>query len=331
MSLEIHIYPRRLNFRFPFRIAHGERTGTDVVFLKVVKDGIVGFGEATLPPYLGITSDDVVRTLNLPEVKQALLFETPQETFAMLADLVTSNAPALAAIDMAAWEIYAKKQNKTISEILHWPAQSVTVPHTYTLGVSTFDDMQRKIDFGLEAGFSCFKLKLDGTCDERVIRDFKRLSDLPFAVDANQAWNSFEQGQTMLGVLEQEGCILIEQPFHRSDHDWSRRLSECTNIPVIADEACQGEVDLESVISAFSGVNVKLQKCGGITPAARMLEKLSLAGKLALIGCMSESAIGCNAAESLTGKCNWADLDGPWLNSNNKELLEQLEYVGYNR
>jgi L-alanine-DL-glutamate epimerase-like enolase superfamily enzyme len=248
----------------------------------------------------------------------------------MLADLVKHNAPALAAIDMAAWEIYARKQNKTVSEILLWPEPSDIVPHTYTLGVSLFDDMQRKIDFGLNAGFSCFKLKLDGTCDERVIADFKKLSDHPIAVDANQAWKSLEQAQSMLGILEQAGCMLIEQPFHRSDREWSWRLSDSTDIPIIADEACQGEDDMAEVLNFFDGVNVKLQKCGGITPAVRMLDKLTSSGKLALIGCMSESAIGCNAAESITGKCNWADLDGPWLNSNNEELLNQLNYRGFN-
>jgi L-alanine-DL-glutamate epimerase-like enolase superfamily enzyme len=122
---------------------------------------------------------------------------------------------------------------------------------------------------------------------------------------------------------------LIEQPFDKADRAWSRDLAESTDIPIIADEACQGESDVMEIMTCFDGVNVKLQKCGGITPAARMLDVLTQNGKLALMGCMSESSIGCNAAEELIGKCNWADLDGPWLNLNNERLLEDLGYAKY--
>ncbi len=329
MSLEIHIFPSRLNFRFPFRIAHGERTGTDVVFLKIIKDGVVGYGEATLPPYLGITSSDVVEVLNMPIVSEALHAITPHDTFAMLCELLPVNAPAIAAIDMACWQIYAQQQQQSISDLLLWPKQIGSVPHTYTLGVSTFEEMQEKVGFGLSAGFSCFKLKLDGSCDERIVSGFRKITNLSFAVDANQAWKTKQQAADMLKILEEEQCILIEQPFDKADRAWSRDLAESTDIPIIADEACQGESDLMEIMTCFDGVNVKLQKCGGITPAARMLELLKQHGKLALMGCMSESSIGCNAAEQLIGKCNWADLDGPWLNSNNDQLLEDLGYAKY--
>jgi L-alanine-DL-glutamate epimerase-like enolase superfamily enzyme len=182
------------------------------------------------------------------------------------------------------------------------------------------------LNFAQDRGFDLFKIKLNGKCDYEMLSTFRKLSSAPFAIDANQAWTKIDQALDLLDFLEAETCVLIEQPFHKGDRSFSNELRRRTNIPVIADEACQRFHDLEEVLQAFDGVNVKLQKCGGITPAIEQLKTIKRQQKKALIGCMSESSIGCNAAEQLTFLCDWADLDGPFLNANNSELSQRLGY-----
>jgi L-alanine-DL-glutamate epimerase-like enolase superfamily enzyme len=216
--------------------------------------------------------------------------------------------------------------NQPVSVALGAIAESQTIPHTYTLGVSDVREMKEKMEYAASKGFTLYKLKLDGIHDEEVLRNFRSLSDAPFAVDANQAWKKIDQALGLIDFLESNECVLIEQPFHKSDRELSFRLRESTVIPVIADEACQQFDDLFEVLDAFDGVNVKLQKCGGVTPTFQQLKEIRLRGKKALIGCMSESSVGCNAAENLTFLCDWADLDGPFLNANNEELCRQIGY-----
>ena len=324
--IEVKTHTDYLRFRYPFRIAHGERLGTDVVFVKIEWDGMVGYGEATLPPYLGITAQQVVAVLNRPGIKEALSLNLPDEWFSALQQIIPDIMPALAALDMARWQIQSLMNNQPVSVALGAFAESPTVPHTYTLGVSDVSEMKEKMEYAASNGFTLYKLKLDGTHDEEVLRNFRSLSDSPFAVDANQAWNNIDQALGLIDFLESNECVLIEQPFHKSDRELSFQLRESTLIPVIADEACQQIDDLFGVLDAFDGVNVKLQKCGGITPAFQQLKELQKRGKKALIGCMSESSVGCGAAEELTFLCDWADLDGPYLNANNEELCRKIGY-----
>jgi len=324
--IEIKTHTTNLRFRYPFRIAHGERLGTDVVFVMLEWDGLVGYGEATLPPYLGINTQQVVDALNRPGIKESLSLNLPDEWFSALRRIIPDLMPALAALDMARWQIHSLMNEQPVSVALGAHADAPVVPHTYTLGVSDVNEMKLKMDYAVSQGFTLFKLKLDGLHDEETLRNFRSLSDLPFAVDANQAWKNIDQAFELIDFLESQKCALIEQPFHKNDRDLSYKLRESTVIPVIADEACQQFDDLLEVLDAFDGVNVKLQKCGGITPAFQQLKELRERGKKALIGCMSESSVGCGAAEELTFLCDWADLDGPYLNANNEELCRKIGY-----
>lgn len=324
--IQIKCHPDFLKFRYPFRIAHGERLGTDVVFVVMHLDDKVGFGEATLPPYLGVSTQNVLDALSRPGIADALELKIPEDWFPALLEIIPDNMPALAALDMARWQIHLALSECSFEEKLGIEQMGKNVPHTFTLGVSDKKEMGEKIMFAEARGFSLFKLKLDGKNDHDVLANFRSLSNAPFAIDANQAWKQLEQAESVLDFLESEGCILIEQPFHKSDRLLSQELRKKTAIPVIADEACCQLEELDEVLQFFDGVNVKLQKCGGITPALQQLKLIKAHGKRALIGCMSESSIGCNAAEQLTHLCDWADLDGPYLNANNVELCQKLGY-----
>ena len=132
-------------------------------------------------------------------------------------------------------------------------------------------------------------------------------------MDANQAWIDIGSAIEFSKELQRQGCVLIEQPFHKNDLVNTRKLSSELSIPIIADESCQTIDDIDKVKDAFSGINVKLQKCGGITPAYEMIKYAKSLGLKVLIGCMSESAIGCGAGEVLSPLCDWNDLDGSYL------------------
>jgi L-alanine-DL-glutamate epimerase-like enolase superfamily enzyme len=324
IKLEYHV--DFLRFQYPFRIAHGERLGTDVVFVVMRKDDAIGFGEATLPPYLGVNVNDVLQALSRPGIKEALESKEPDQWFQGLLSIIPDIMPALAALDMARWQIYLSQAGCSLASLMDDPSELKTAPHTFTLGGSAEEEMGEKIRMAKAYGFGFFKLKLDGNSDLERLKSYRRMSDAPFAIDANQAWNRIEQALNVLDFLESEQCVMIEQPFHKHDRELSYSLAGKTSIPVIADEACCRMEDLDEVIQVFDGVNVKLQKCGGITPALMQLQATRAQQKKALIGCMSESSIGCDAAEHLTFLCDWADLDGPYLNANNAELCRKVGY-----
>jgi L-alanine-DL-glutamate epimerase-like enolase superfamily enzyme len=311
MNITLHRY--KLEFVFPFRIAHGVRTHTDAVFVELGCDGVRAFGEATLPPYLPYTQASTITCLSAIDLSK---FDFPFDTNSLLEQIKLSHKdiepPALAAIDMALWTLEAKMKNTTIPALLgiHGTNKSI---RTYTISVCEREEMKDRIAYGKDCGFDTFKLKFNGVDDRRMLTDFRSLSDAPFAVDANQAWTDIDESIRFAEELKTTGCLLIEQPFLKEDTEKTLRLRITIDIPIIADEACQGYDDIDRIANAFSGVNIKLQKCGGITQAYKMIKYARSKGLKILIGCMSESEVGCTAAEVLAALCDWNDLDGKYL------------------
>lgn len=312
VSVNLTLHPYTLHFKFPFRIAHGVRTHTPAVFVELSLNGHTAYGEATLPPYLPYTQQSVIEALSKVDLSA---ISYPFDTRVVINDLLqryTIEPPALAALDMALWSLQARLGGTTIAALLG--VSEIKQPiRTYTIAMCDKAEMVQRIAHGRENGFTTFKLKLDGKNDAQMLADFRALSQAPFAVDANQAWSDIEQAYRFSDKLVHAGCLLIEQPFDKKDMEMSRKLRDHLPIPVIADEACQGPSDIARLSEAFSGVNIKLQKCGGITPAFGMIREARSLGMRVLIGCMSESVIGCGAAESLSPLCDWNDLDGPYL------------------
>ncbi len=308
--MKITLHPYRLEFIFPFRIAHGVRTHTDAVFVELELDGVTAFGEATLPPYLPYTQQSTMDCLRQIDVSH---LDTGFTTGQVLATLPTSvEPPAQAALDMALWTLEAKIKGTTVPALLGIAGEDRSI-RTYTIAVCDSEEMKDRLAFGKEKGFTTFKLKLNGKDDERMVSDFRSMSDAPFAVDANQAWTTIEQADRLARMLTAQGCILIEQPFHRDDVALSHQLGEATTLPVIADEACQGIYDIDRIGGSFDAINIKLQKCGGLLAARALAERARAKQLKLLIGCMSESVIGCGAAEALSPLCQWNDLDGRYL------------------
>lgn len=313
--MKLTFHPYQLQFRFPFRISHGWRTATDAVFVKLEHEGLIAWGEATLPPYLEESVKTVTEFLSLPEVQHINFPVYPPEVLHSFHRQYSGNMTAKAALDMALWNLYAQTENKTIGELLGVKSETYPVC-TYTIGISSFEEMKIKVADAEANGFQMYKLKLNGAEDEVMIKSFRKLSDKPFAVDVNQGWKNAEEALRKMEWLEKQGCVLVEQPLPVQNPEEMRIIKPLSALPVYADESCKVYSDLEYVSELYHGVNIKLMKCGGLSPAMEMIQYAKDAGLKILIGCMSESSVGCTAAAHLTPLADYADLDGPYLIAN---------------
>ncbi|MBS1646010.1 MAG: hypothetical protein JST67_01580 [Bacteroidetes bacterium] len=317
-------FPYQLQFKFPFKIAHGTRTHTPVVYVKVEHEGLVGWGEASLPPYLKETQQSVITFLEkfnkdvssrkLEEWIEKLLHEK-------------SNMPAKAALDMALWQIKARIMQKSIRQLLNVEEKVVLQPNSfYTISSGTKREMQEKIAEGLRYRFELFKLKLTGTeYDYTTVHDFTSLCNKGFGVDMNGAYHSEEEAIRFIRFVKEKGALVIEQPMGKTQGTETLNVRKKTQSLMYADESCQGIEDMELVAENFGGVNIKLMKCGGLTAAYQMLQKAQELGVKTLIGCMSESSVGCWAAGQLAPLAHWLDLDGPYLIDNDPFVGIQVE------
>lgn len=311
--MRISLIPYQLQFKYPFKIAHGVRTHTDVVYVKLEHEGLIAWGEATLPPYLPETQKSVIDFLNA--FTKPLLHSPIEDWIAVLA-CVNDNLSAKAALDIALWDMRAQMAGKTIGELLGIEPKQYPLS-TYTIGVGTAEETKQKVAYALSEGFELFKLKLNGDNDEQKVLDFVVCTDMPFAVDMNQGWSDTTQLLDFLNsFLPQHDCILAEQPLYKDALKEMKFMKGISALPLYADESCQRVGDIEKLRDAFDGINIKLMKCGGITEAIQMIAKARELDMKILIGCMSESSAGCTAAAYLTPLADYADLDGPYLIAN---------------
>jgi len=295
-----------LRFRFPFRIAHGLRFETPAIFVCLTCGDDVYFGEATFPPYLTETQQSATAFIDRIPMDAYHPGMHPEAFYSTLQALDKGNFFAKAAVDMAVWNAYPGREHS-------FPVPQKAPASFYTIAVCAAEEMNERYQHGLSCGFRYFKLKLDGKEDQEAVRHFRSLSDAPFAVDANSSWTSLPEAIQTATFLRDQGCLFIEQPFSPADNKLSRALKDTSIIPLIADESLQTINDLEEIAECFHGGNIKLLKCGGLTPGKKMAEKMKAMGLKILIGCMSESITGCEAAAHLAGFADWLDLDGPFL------------------
>lgn len=311
--MRISLHPYKLQFKYPFKIAHGVRTYTDVVYVKIEHTGFTGWGEATLPPYLPETQQSVTEFINAFAV--GLSNDSPDEWAEKLLQDTSGNSAAKAGLDMALWDIKAQMASVTVKDLLAINVNSFPLG-TYTIGVSSAGELKEKVTAATQAGFKLFKLKLTGENDEEVVTSFRALTDTPFAVDVNQGWIDVKEAISKAKFLKKQGCVFIEQPFNKDALAESKELKKANILPVYADESCQNLSDIDRLKDSFDGINIKLMKCGGITQARKMITLAREFKLKVLIGCMSESSVGCTAAAQLTPLADYADLDGPYLIAN---------------
>lgn len=309
----------RLEFVFPFGLAHSKRIGTDVVYVELSQNGHTGYGEAVLPPYLPENQTSVIQFLENVRLPSAIQDLDIAEWMTQLDVSFPGNMTAKSALDMALHQLKANLLGISVPQLLGVSAKE-KIDSTYTISLGELDEIQHKLNHG--SAYKMIKLKLGSTNDKEIIQHYRSLSDKPFCVDANQGWENRNDVSEIVQLLEQEGCFLIEQPFHKANLEAHRQLRQETSIPIIADESIQTIHDLDEVSEAFDGINVKLAKCGGLSAAQRLILAAKKLELKVLIGCMSDSSVGVGAARNLASLADWCDLDGPDLINNDPEIKE---------
>lgn len=312
--MKLSYSPFELQLKHRFAISGFSRTFTPVMLVKLEHEGHIGYGEASMVPYLGESIATATAFFNEIEVEQLRYPFNYAHIMAYLDSLAPGNPAAKAAIDIALHDLEGKLSHKPCYEIagsnpLNMPVTSVTI------GMDSPEVITQKVK---EAAMAhVIKVKLGGRDDRQLITTVRSCTDVPLYVDANQGWTNREQSLDLVYWLQEQGVQLIEQPFSKADPDSNAWLTERSPIPIIGDEAVQRLGDVERAKEVYHGINIKLMKSAGMYEAGLMIAKARQLDLKVLIGCMSETSCATLAASALAPQCDWADLDGPFLTSNN--------------
>ena len=314
--------PYDLALRYPFRIALMSRTSTPIVLVQIKSGAFTGFGEASMPPYLGESHASVCNFLDLANRKifKHLFSSTSQvidiETIMTEVEKLSDNSKsAKAAIDMALHDLKGKMEGQSVWQILGTNPAKMPLT-TCTIGIEMDPSVLRqKIDDA--ADFKVLKIKLGSEYDKKLVYLIRQFTDKPLYVDANQGWQDVNFAIEMTHWLAEKGVLLIEQPMSKTDLDGNGKVTEASPLPVFADESFQRLTDFDTIDGIFDGINIKLMKSTGLCEAKKMVEEARRRDLKIMIGCMSETSCGILAAAALAPQCDFADLDGPWLVTNN--------------
>jgi L-alanine-DL-glutamate epimerase-like enolase superfamily enzyme len=301
---------RELHPRHVFRISRARRREVRNVFVRLEEDGVTGYGEASPNAFYDETWEGVAAKLDAArdwlatlQIRAAADIERAwRESWKWLAP----SRAAQCAIDVALWDWLARREGKSVAELL-WGAAPHAVTTFCTIGLSTPEELPEKI--AELAGFPWIKIKSDGAASLETVRRVRESSAAMLAMDANCAW-TVEAIPGLAKALAALGVSFIEQPLPPTE---DAHLPRNCALPILADESCVTEADVERVAGSFDGFNIKLVKCGGITPARRMVERGKTFNCRIMVGCMLESSALIAAGAALAQRTNYADLDGAWL------------------
>jgi L-alanine-DL-glutamate epimerase-like enolase superfamily enzyme len=301
-----------LRFKRPFSIAHGSRHSTPVVFTKLEHNDFIGFGEASMPPYLKESHESVLRFLE--KAKQLLLkFSNPLEIENILAEvdaLDEENTAAKASIDIALHDLIGKILNQPCHK-LFGVDKNKSLFTAYTIPIDKGKGIKERIQEAKDYWF--LKIKLGSPNDKKLIEEIRKYTDKEFFVDVNEGWTDKYFALDMLHWLAEKKCLFAEQPLPKEMREEISWLTEKSPIPIIADEAIKRLSDIKNVKGIYHGINIKLMKCTGFNEARKMITLARKYGLKVLLGCMSESSCAVSAASQIASFADWIDLDGPLL------------------
>lgn len=312
-GMKLHFMPYELELKHPFNLARYSRTTTPDVLVRIEMDGFTGFGEASMPPYLGESVDSVMRFLSRLDLSQ---FADPfrlQDIHEYMDRLAPDNRAAKASVDIALHDLTGKIMGQPWYRI--WGLNPDNIPDTsFTIGIDTADVVSRKVD---EASpYRVLKVKMGLDNDYELVEIIRTKTNVPICVDANQGWTNRQKALKMCHWLAERNCLFVEQPFDKKnikDTVWLRQRSP---IPVIADEFVQRLDDVRRAADAYDGINIKLMKSTGMFEAHRMAVMAQSLGLKVMLGCMTETSCAVTAAAHLAPMAQYADLDGNLLITN---------------
>ncbi|MEY3323226.1 MAG: hypothetical protein RLZZ417_2809 [Bacteroidota bacterium] len=310
--LTLKVHPFQLKLKHTFRITHGSRDYQPTVIVSL-SDGIhTGYGEATATKYYGLDQDEMIqRFSSWKKIIESTPLETVENYWDLLHPVLKNHPFEQCALDEAAHDLLAQKEGLPLYQ--KWGLIYKNNPLTdYTLGFGPIEEMVAKME---EMPWPIYKIKLGTKDDLNIIRNLRKHTSAIFRVDANTAWSA-EETLDYAPELKELGVEFIEQPLKPDDWEGHKLLFEKCVLPIIADESCQKEEDVSRCAGHFHGVNIKLMKCGGLTPAIRMIHEAKKLNMKVMVGCMTESSVGITAIAHLLPLLDYVDMDGALLLAN---------------
>ena len=314
--LHLRFFPYELQLQHVFTVASASRSTTPDVQVEIEYEGFTGYGEASMPPYLGQTEKSACAFLSQVDLSQ---FSDPfrlEDILSYVDGIAPGEPAAKAAIDIALHDLVGKLMGQPWYRI--WGLDPGKAPSTtFTIGIDTPEVVREKT---LEAAgrFNILKVKVGLDSDQAMIRAIRSVTDVPLAVDANQGWKDRSKALEEIFWLKEQGVVMVEQPMARERVDDNAWLTEHSPLPVFADESVQRLADVPALKGVYSGINIKLMKCTGMREGWRMAQLARALGMQVMVGCMTETSCGVSAAAQFSPYVDFADLDGNLLIANDR-------------
>ncbi len=317
---QLKYYSFSLPFQYPFTIAKGTKTHQPTLVVSLSLANMRGWGEAPAITYYNITVDEMMQTLaekgGMIE-KHALT--DPKRFWHFLHHLIPGQHFLTAALDIAGWDLSAQMRRKPLYQVLGLEWQNIPLTD-YTLGNDTAEQILAKAQ---AHPWPIYKIKFCRPEDIDILRLLRANTTAAFRIDANESL-AFDDVKHLLPELQQLGVTLVEQPLPRDAWEEMKELKAISPLPLFADESCRTEDEVKRCADGFHGINIKLTKCGGITPALRMIEEARKLGLKVMMGSMNETSIGSAAIAHMLPLLDEVDADGPLLLAD--DLAEGLTY-----
>jgi L-alanine-DL-glutamate epimerase-like enolase superfamily enzyme len=321
-KLKLTYRPYTLELKHVFTVAANSRTTTPVVLTEIEYDNFVGYGEASMPPYLGESHQTVTEFLSKVDLSK---YENVFELESILSDIDAispGNTAAKASVDIALHDLVGKLLNQPWYNI--WGIDKEKTPDTtFTIGIDKPDVVRQKVKEASE--FNVLKVKLGRDNDKEMIETIRSITDVPLTADVNQGWKDKNFALDMIHWLKEKNVLFIEQPLPKTQIDDMAWITERSPIPTIGDESVQRLGDVIKAHGVFSGINIKLMKCTGMREAYKMITLARALNMKVMLGCMTETSCAISAASHLSPLVDWADLDGALLISN--DIFEGMKVI----
>lgn len=320
-KMKLRFFPYELKLRHVFTVASYSRSTTPDVQVEIEYDGLTGYGEASMPPYLQHELGTMDSVLAFLETVQDRIgqFADPfqlEDILTYIDRLSPGNAAAKAAVDIALHDLVGKLLQAPWYRI--WGLDKDKAPSTtYTIGIDTPEVVREKTK-ECAGRFNILKVKLGRDNDKEMIDTIRSVTDLPIAVDANQGWTDRHYALEMIHWLKEKGIVMVEQPMPKARLDDIAWVTQQSPLPIFADESLQRLSDVAALKGAFHGINIKLMKCTGMREGWKMLTLARALGMKVMVGCMTETSCACSAAAQLSPAVDFADLDGNLLIANDR-------------
>ena len=338
--MHLEFWEQKLPFEYPFTISNGRtKTHQHSLMVRLSLGNWAGFGEAPAIVYYNVTVEGMMETLekNRKVIEKFALID-PERFWHFLHHLFPNDPFLVCALDMAGWDLYGQMQKKSIHQLwgTDWTPSTSTPICDYTLGIDPIDKMVQKMK---AHPWPIYKIKVGTDYDIEMITALRKHTDKPLRVDANAGWTT-DEALLKIPAMAALGVELIEQPLAKDNWEGMKILKEQSILPLFADESCVFEKDVKTCAAYFHGINIKLTKCSGLTPALRMIKEAKTLGLKVMMGSMNESVVGSAAIAQFLPQLDYVDMDGPLLMTelngvglnfsfeNNNGIIEPLTHMG---